>query len=208
MNVFPVCNHRAPADRARVFCGALSAGVFMYMESSGNNAPLKNWRNGLDVHTSLYYKLVCRRSIMSVPETLAAGKAKPTPWTANQAVNIPYSDTALNSLIGGVLALASWTVWAYWSRPQHAGARGVILVLIPFVWIAAKIWLSRRCVPDDSATNAKRRRRWKLGLAILVSLVCVVCWYAWSSIWLSTVPQLSTAPRMWQMLVYLSQLMH
>ena len=145
---------------------------------------------------------------MSVPETLAAGKAKPSPWTANQAVNIPYSDTALNSLIGGVLALASWTVWAYWSRPQHAGARGVILVLIPFVWIAAKIWLSRRCVPDDSATNAKRRRRWKLGLAILVSLVCVVCWYAWSSIWLSTVPQLSTAPRMWQMLVYLSQLMH
>src|SRR5712692_5228746 len=147
---------------------------------------------------------------MSVLETLAAGKAKPSPQTGKQAANIPYSAAALNPLIGGVLALASWAVWAYWSRPQHAGARGVILVLVPFVWIATKIWLSRRCVPDDiaPATNAGRRRRWKLGLAILVSLVCAVCWYAWSSIWLSTVPQLSTAPRMWQMLVYLSQLVH
>ncbi len=130
---------------------------------------------------------------MPVLETLAAGKAKPSLQTGKQAVNIPYSAAALNHLIGGALALASWAVWAYWSRPQHAG-RGAVLVLIPLAWIATKVWLNRRCTPNDSATATNAgRRRWKLGLAILVSLVCMACWYAWSSIWLSAVPQLSTA---------------
>ncbi len=38
---------------------------------------------------------------MSVLETLAAGKAKPSPQTGKQAANIPYSAAALNPLIGG-----------------------------------------------------------------------------------------------------------
>jgi len=147
---------------------------------------------------------------MPVRGTLTTGKAKRSLGSGRQAVNIRYSAAALNNLIGGTLALASWAFWAGWNSPQQAGARRVMLALIPFVWIAVKLWLSRRCSPDDSApaTNPGRLRRWKLGLATLASLICVLCWYAWSSVWLSSVPQLSTAPRMWQALVYFSQLLH
>jgi hypothetical protein len=80
----------------------------------------------------------------------------------------------MGNVIGGILALAAWWIWAHM---QDSVTRRTALIAIPIIWIAAREWLRHRYYQrygKVARLGDHTEMRWRIALTSLTALVCAI----------------------------------
>jgi len=108
----------------------------------------------------------------------------------------------MGNVIGGILALAAWWIWAHM---QDSILRRVALIAIPIIWVAAREWLRHRYYQrygKVAGLGDRTEMLWRIALTSLTALVCATI--LGFSVYFATAkpyPDYSALPVIWMIII-------